>query len=310
MVYVMKVLVFGGVGFIGASLVRRLHERGYEVFVAHRGLGGPYKERLARVVSMHSTLVRYSSPRDAIETVRPELIYNLVGEFFGRYEEIVDANTGFVDRLSRALEGYYAKLVHISAATVVGPRGSVIYEEGEHLRGIEPITLFDRSKAEGERIVSERLRSWVIVRPTLVYGAYNAHPEWVQLLGMVRRGVAPSIRARISAIDVTELAEILVRSADLEREYFFATECEPYMVSDFVEAMEKALGVTALKIPVPAWLARILAPDPLRKHMAFLNRVFSCDKMLRLTGYRPRRRLEEGVAEMVKWIIETRSIAP
>jgi nucleoside-diphosphate-sugar epimerase len=306
----MRVLVFGGVGFIGASLVKKLHDRGYEVYVAHRGLGEPYRKRLAMVVGMYSTLVRYSSPSDAIETVRPELVYNLVGEFFGKDEDIVDANTGFVDRLSRALGGYSVKLVHISAATVVGPRSSVIYEEDEHLRGIEPITIFDRSKAEGERIVSERLRSWVIVRPTLVYGAYNAHPEWVLLLSMVKRRVVPSIKARISAIDVTELAEILVRSAELEREFFFATECEPYIVSDFVEAMEKALSVKAFKIPVPAWLARVLAPDPLRKHMAFLNRVFSCNKMLRLTGYRPRRRLAEGVAEMTRWIMETRTIAP
>ncbi len=75
------------------------------------------------VVGMYSTLVRYSSPRNAIETVRPELVYNLVGELFERDEDIVDANTGFVDRLSRALEGYSVKLVHISAATIAGSKG-------------------------------------------------------------------------------------------------------------------------------------------------------------------------------------------
>ncbi len=75
------------------------------------------------VVGTYSTLIRYSSPRDAIETVRPEPVYNLVGELFGKDEDIVDANTGFVERFSRALEGYSVKLVHISAAAVVGPKG-------------------------------------------------------------------------------------------------------------------------------------------------------------------------------------------
>ncbi len=67
-------------------------------------------------------------------------------------------------------------------------------------------------------------------------------------------------------LDVIELAEILVRSAELEREFFFATEYGLYIVRDFVEAMEKALSMGAFKISIPAWLARILAPDPLRKH--------------------------------------------
>ncbi len=44
--------------------------------------------------------------------------------------------------------------------------------------------------------------------------------------------------------------------------------------------------------------------------MAFLNRVSSYNKMLRLTGYSPRRRLAEGVTEMTRWIMEIRAIAP
>jgi nucleoside-diphosphate-sugar epimerase len=43
--------------------------------------------------------------------------------------------------------------------------------------------------------------------------------------------------------------------------------------------------------------------------MVFLNKVFSCNKMVSLTRYRPRRRLYEGFEEMVKWILEASNIS-
>ncbi|MEM4970804.1 MAG: NAD(P)-dependent oxidoreductase [Sulfolobales archaeon] len=303
-----RILIFGGVGFIGANLVKRLAGKGYEIFVAHRGLRDAYRERLGRIIAENASLIEYRDPREAFEASKPEAIYNLVGEFFGSDREIIEANLGFVERLCSILKNYEGLFIHISAATVVGPRGDTIYEEESHLKGISPANIFDISKAEAERVIASNIRRWVIVRPTLVYGAYNAHPEWVRLVSMIMRGIAPLIRARISAIEVSELSEILLRAMELEKEYFFATECEPYNFNDFIDAMARALGRNPLKIPTPLWLARALAPKEIRRHMVFLNRVFSCDKMANLTGYRPRRRLYEGFEEMVKWILETSNI--
>ncbi|HWQ16549.1 MAG TPA: NAD(P)-dependent oxidoreductase [Sulfolobales archaeon] len=301
----MRVLIFGGLGFIGSNLAKRLSEKGYEVYVAHRGVSSGYKERLASIVGRYASLIMYRDPRDPILSIKPNAIYNLVGEYFGSEREIIDANLVFAERLCKALESYSDyKLIHISAATIVGAKGNVIYEEEKHLVGIEPRGVFDESKAEAERIIASRIKSWVIVRPVLVYGAYNAHPEWVTLLRTIRRGIAPLIRARVSAIEVGELSEILVKALELDREYFFATECEPYWLSDFVEAISQACGARSIKIPVPLWLARMAAPRDLRKHFPFLNKTFSCDKMVMLTGYKPRRMLRKGVEEMVKWILE------
>ena len=309
MVVFIRVLIFGGVGFIGANLVKKLAEKGYEIFVAHRGLRDAYRARLGNVVARYASLIEYRDPKEAFEASKPEVIYNLVGEFFGSDREIIDANLVFVEKLCNILKNYEGLFIHISAATVVGPKETTIYEEESHLKGISPANIFDISKAEAERSIASNIKRWVIVRPTLVYGAYNAHTEWVQLASLIMRGVAPSIKARVSAIEVSELSEILLRAMELEREYFFATECEPYNLSDFIDAIARALGRKPIRIPIPLWLAKVFAQKEIRRHMVFLNKVFSCNKMVSLTRYRPKRRLYEGFEEMVKWILEASNIS-
>lgn len=309
----MRVLIYGGLGFIGANLAVRLSREGHEVFIATRGFeGNGEKTLIARDLEGAARILIYRDPGEALEISRPEAVYNLVGEFFGPEHVLREANLVFVERLCRSLasKGFSGRLVHVSAATVVGLEGSPeIVEEERHLEGVRPVTVFDRLKAEAEGLVARACaEDWVIVRPVLVYGAYNSHPEWVSLLGLVRRGLAPAVRASLSAIEAGELSEVLLRSLRTPpREYFFATECEPYTLADFAEAMAAASGSRVLRIPLPLWLAKILAPSPLRGHMDFLGKTFSCRKMHTLTGYRPARRLLEGVERMVSWIYRVRA---
>jgi len=95
MVVLTRILVFGGIGFIGTNLVKKLAEKKYDVFVAHRGLRDAYRARLGNVVAGYASLIEYRDPREAFEASKPEVIYNLVGEFFGSDREIINSNLGF-----------------------------------------------------------------------------------------------------------------------------------------------------------------------------------------------------------------------
>lgn len=301
----MRVLLYGGLGFIGANVVEALS--GEEVYVAHRPGSPRRKPRIAEFVSQYARLVEYTDPAKPLEAVKPELVINLVGEYYGPPEAIREANAEFPRRLCEAAgrAGWRGRVIHISAATVRGPVGDPITEEGRHLEGIAPVSDFDRWKAEGERAVVQCFDDWVIVRPVLVYGRFDDHPEWVALTRAVRRRIAPMINAAVSAISARELAKVVKMSLALSREYFFATECEARRLSDFVSAIEKALGIRAIHLPAPAALLRAAAPRDLRRHLPFLNRRFSCEKMRRLLKYAPSPDFHREVAEMVAYIVES-----
>ncbi|MEM1734358.1 MAG: NAD(P)-dependent oxidoreductase [Pyrobaculum sp.] len=300
----MRVLIYGGVGFIGASVVEEF--RDFEIYVAHRPGSTAKRPAVAEFVKKYANLIEYRDPSAPLAEVRPEVVVNLVGEYFGPPEALREANAEFPKALCAAARaaGWRGKVVHISAATVRGPVGSVIREEESHLVGVEPVTDFDKFKAEGEAAVARCFEDWVVVRPVVVYGRFNDHPEWVTLVKFVKRGVAPAVSARVSVISVRELAKAIRHSLGLSREFFFATECTPRRLADFVDAAAEALGRRVVKVPVPSLLFKAAAPRDLRKHMAFIDRAFSCEKMKRLLGWEPRPDFRREVAEMVKFISE------
>ncbi|MEZ0318423.1 MAG: NAD(P)-dependent oxidoreductase [Pyrobaculum sp.] len=299
----MRILIFGGVGFVGANVAEAL--AGEELYAAHRPGSPQRKPEVARFVSQFAALVEYRDPATALEKTRPHVVINLVGQYHGDDYALKEANAEFPRALCESAKktGWRGKVIHISGATVRGPVGGVIKEEERHLEGVAPSSSFDKYKAEGERVVSNCFEDWVIIRPVLVYGRFNDHPEWVMLTRFVARGLAPIVAASVSAISARELAKVVKASLSLTREFFFATECRTRAFGEFIDAMAKALGKGVVKVPVPKALLKIAAPRPLRRHLPFLDKTFSCDKMKRLTGVEPAPDFDAEVGEMTHYIM-------
>ncbi|CCC81554.1 NAD-dependent epimerase/dehydratase family protein [Thermoproteus tenax] len=289
-------LLFGGAGFIGANLAKYLTERGHRVLVARRRAVAV--RPLIKKAIEGLEVFEYDDPREAVVKSRPDVIVNLVAALHGGRKEVWDANVGFPQRLCSALSqaGWSGRLIHISGATVVGPIGTTVKEEEEHLVGIRPATYFDETKAEGERIISKCANNWVIIRPTAVYGPYNDHPEWAKLVDLARRGLAPRLSLSFSAISVSDLSEIVERAVHITaRQYFFATQCEPLSFNEVITALEEAAGRRLVKLPMPLALARALAPPSIRGLLKYAGIKFSCEKLRSLLGYEPKYRRDDMV---------------
>src|SRR4051812_24309489 len=74
-----RVALTGGTGFVGANLARALLQRGYEVHLLNRATFSSWRiERIRNAVALHTLdIADLESVRDAIRTIRPEVIFHL-----------------------------------------------------------------------------------------------------------------------------------------------------------------------------------------------------------------------------------------
>lgn len=147
----MRIVVFGGSGFIGRHLVARLARDGHAVRIASRHGGGPSG---AGIEHVRADILDARSVGSAVAGA--EAVVNLVGALTesGRQGYVALHEEGARRVAAAARETGAERLVHFSAlgASAAAP------------------SLADRSKANGEAAVRGAHPGATIVRPSLVFG--------------------------------------------------------------------------------------------------------------------------------------------
>src|SRR5436309_4413058 len=151
------VTVFGGSGFIGRQVVRKLAKRGWRIRVATRRPDRAFHLQPAgRVGQIHAVQANLRHPGSVDAAVRDaDAVVNLVGILFERGRQRFDAVQAFgaeACALSAAAHG--ARLVHVSAI-------GADEQSRSH---------YARSKAMGERLVRAAVPGATILRPSIVFG--------------------------------------------------------------------------------------------------------------------------------------------
>lgn len=153
--------VFGGSGFIGRYVVKRLAQAGHIVRVAVRD---PELARFLKPMGAVGQIVPLRAPVDSPEAVTRAtegagLVVNLVGILSeNRPGDFLRIHAEGAGTIARAAAGAGAKLVHLSA--IGADAGSD--------------SLYAQSKAAGETAVHTLLPAAVILRPSVVFGAEDA----------------------------------------------------------------------------------------------------------------------------------------
>jgi NADH dehydrogenase len=150
--------VFGGSGFIGRYIVKRLTHKGFVVRVAvrdtERALFLKPMGAVGQVVPLHASLTNEATVHRAIEGA--DLVVNAVGILAerrrGDFQHIHAEGAGLVARL--AANAGVGRLVHISAI------------------GADPNSpsRYAASKGAGEALVRQAFAGATILRPSLVFG--------------------------------------------------------------------------------------------------------------------------------------------
>jgi NADH dehydrogenase len=246
------ITIFGGSGFIGRYVVRRLAKQGWTIRVAVRD---PERAKFLRPLGDVGQITPLAVPLQNADTVAAAIagadaVINLVGLLYERGRQTFGAV--HVDGAKAIAEAAAAAgiktLVHVSAI------GASTDAEADYAR----------SKGYGERSVRAAVPDAVICRPSLVIGPeddffnrfalYARLFRWLPLIG--------GGHTRFQPVYVGDVAEAIVRALGDPAARGQTYELGGPTIYSFRELMELLLAETGrrgLLVPVPYWLAEILA---------------------------------------------------
>jgi NADH dehydrogenase len=244
------VTIYGGSGFVGRYIARRMAKAGWRVRVAVRRPNEAIFVRPYGVVGQVEPVFCNIRDDASVRAVMAgaDAVVNCVGTFDkgGRnnFEAVQAEGAARIARI--AAEEKVARLVHISA---IGA-------------DLESDSLYAQTKAKGEAGVIEHFPKAIILRPSVIFGAEDG--LFNRFAAMSRLGpVLPVVGAetRFQPVHVDDVAEAAVKGV--------LGEAKPGVyelggpdVATFRALMDQMLGVIhrrRLILNMPFWVARIIA---------------------------------------------------
>jgi NADH dehydrogenase len=245
----MQVLVAGGTGFVGTALVRELLARGHDVTVLARDPGD---------VDLPASVARVA----------------------------VDLGQADVDALRDAVAGHDAVVNLVALSPLFTPAGGPEAHETVHVGGTEALvaaasatgvdrfvqmsalgadpdgdTHYLRAKGRAERVVRNADLSWVIVRPSVIFGDGGEFVEFTRLLTTPYvTGLPGGGTTRFQPVWVGDVAPMVadcVEDADRAGESYEVGGPEVLTLAEVARRAHAAEGRPLRVVPVPMALARV-----------------------------------------------------
>jgi uncharacterized protein YbjT (DUF2867 family) len=243
------VTIYGGSGFVGRYIARRMAKEGWRVRVAVRRPNEAMFVRPYGVVGQVEPVFCNIRDDDSVRLVMKgaDAVVNCVGTFDkggkNNFRAVQDEGATRIARI--AAEEQVGALVHLSA---IGADA-----EGD--------SLYARSKAAGEAGILTHFPAAVILRPSVVFGAEDQF--FNRFAAMSRLGpMLPVVggRTRFQPVHVDDVAKAAVMGV-LGQAASGAYELGGPDVATFRDLMVRMLGVIRrrrLVIDIPLWLGRIM----------------------------------------------------
>jgi NADH dehydrogenase len=247
----MKVLVIGGAGFIGRSVVAALTACGADVVVGTRR---PSRRSSVTDVTtanamMHTELHRLAQPDDWQARVESfDVIVNCAGilrERFGESYEAVYRDAPIA--IARACALLDKRFIHITALGLTDQASSG----------------FITAKLAGEQGIATLATEMCVVRPSLLDGVDGFGSRWLRRVAQWPVHFVPAdARGRLAPLHVDDLGEAIAALCACPREALPASVElggeERYSIAQYLRALRNT-DREAVTLTVPAWMVRIAA---------------------------------------------------
>ncbi|MGC9182266.1 dTDP-4-dehydrorhamnose reductase [Thermogladius sp.] len=239
-------LVTGGTGLLGWSLVERLAGRGFEVYATYHATRPP------RVEGVSWVRVDFSDPHEAgplVESLRPEVVVHTAA-----YTDVdgcevnknLALNVNYVStrELARACRGVCEYFVYVSTDYVFdGEKG--LYRESDDPN---PLNYYGLTKLMGEVAVAAALRDYLVLRTSGIYGCSPGGKRGFALdaLGKLSRGrtVEAFVDQFLSPTYAPDLAGAILRILEARPRGVLHVAGERVSRYGFAVELARVLGVS------------------------------------------------------------------
>ncbi|MCR9252101.1 MAG: NAD(P)-dependent oxidoreductase [bacterium] len=254
----MKVLITGANGFLGGHLVEQAIQLGHQVFAAHR-----QNADVQFISGLNCSLitVNYRDQSKLTESLT-ELKENQ-GEFDlvvhnAAVTNTIDStlfftvNTGITELLINSIKesgilGEKGKFTLISSLAAMGPVGF----DG-------PVSAYGSSKLKAEKVVKDSGLSYMIFRPTAIYGPRDF--SFLPLFKVVKMGLYPMINPKDQKITMIHGADAAVNVIKLSEQHVNQTipleDSSVYTHGDMKAAIESTINKKSISFRLPFFVAR------------------------------------------------------
>jgi nucleoside-diphosphate-sugar epimerase len=228
----MKILVTGGLGFIGHNVVQLLEQQGHDVYITdtQTTYGIIPQNEIDYLVAERRRKIRTDRihaidivDRESIDWLfriyQPEIVIHLAS--FPR-QKVVNANPTFGSRimsegllnlLEASVKNNVRKFVYISSSMVYGNFADQYHEGIDEYHSTQPLGQYGILKLAGEWLVKDYQRrtnlAYTIVRPSAVYGPLDVEDRVVsKFLLTAMRGGAIQVNGSNEALDFTFVSDV------------------------------------------------------------------------------------------------------
>ena len=284
-----KVVVFGGLGFLGTYLVEELLRRKYEVVVADIQAHSPFPNYVQCDIMQKEEVAK-------VVTDEIEIVYNLAG--FASLDKAVDFPIqsmnlnviGNMNVLEACLNQKIERFIYASSAYAMSNKGS----------------FYGISKLASEKIVEEYFKRYGLKFTILRYGSvyserafennyiFNLVKEAVQTQRIVHEGDGEEIREYIHASDAAKLSVDVIESEDFINEHVILTG---------VERMRRVELFMLIKEILNDKIDIVLAQNGYQHHYKFTPYSFQPSKSKKLVA-NPYIDMGQGILECIRKVYD------
>ena len=323
----MNILVTGGTGFTGGSLVRYLLNKNHHVTVLDKTPGIFDDELKKSGADIHyGDILNEKLVHDLVEG--QEIVFHVAAAFRGvdlPKKVYWNVNVNGTEIMAKtSLDKKVRRFIYCSTE---GVHGHIPNPPADENAPIAPKDYYQYSKYKGEEVVQKYIQKGlnaVILRPTAIYGPGDPG-RYLLLFKWAKKGVFPIFGSGgvtyhpLYIENLNQAFELAMESENAVGETYLIADDKYYTLEEIVQEVGRAINVDVKVIHLPftplliasylcEWICKLIhvTPPIFRRRADWYreNRGFSIEKAKKELGYEPKIPLEEGLRRTGQWYKE------